>query len=459
NLSGLNIYLPVQPRRDEVRRRFYTGQHLPVLADTGWDEFLTDIWESWGVLEPPTSTVDCDCGHIATIPQPLEPTLPTVQVSPSATTAQPNGIVTVDLEFRQITPEQPMSSAQIRLAYDAGVLEFMACNETSDNSFNLHLCNRDKAGVIHLSLVAPTGLSGDFTTTQLQFRAIGAANTVSTIDIVTDKIYDTRGQALTLRDVDGRVTLGDIEQQIRGDVNCSNARDLWDATSILHYTVGNYGAGTQCPPAAGMIYAPVCDVTQDSNCNADDALLVAQCSAAMENALCPTPVTVIAAGQPSAPTTTTSAVQLSFGAAEPGDDGTLVVPLLAEVRSPTLGAISVEIGYNPTQLALQGCGLNPTRSFDLAVCNPAYQPVGTAHPVARLSLISTTGISGTVQVARLVVQPLEGGQAADLDLSSRLTWGALRASDVAGNPLAVVVKQPDAEDENAHRLYLPIVVR
>ena len=78
---------------------------------------------------------------------------------------------------------------------------------------------------------------------------------------------DTNGVALPVAGQPGSVTIG-----VRGDVNCDGLRNVVDGLFVLQYDVGLRGGGNTCPPAAGALFAPACDVNSDASCNVLDGL-------------------------------------------------------------------------------------------------------------------------------------------------------------------------------------------
>ena len=372
-LSGLSIYLPLSPRHDEVRRRFYSGSHLRYVADTNWDALLTDAWDG---AEPPTTTVDCDCAET------IKPAslLSTILVEPLQPQIEPSEVVSVNLELRNITIQQGFGAAQLRLNYDATVLDAQSCtNMIPPSSINppspiIHECNIDTPGNIYLSIAVEDGIISDTVLSQIGFTAIGSVGEASAIDISLDQMIDAYDNPMTIPPVGALITIGSNNTaHLPGDVDCNDTRNIQDAMGILHHVTGAYGLGAQCPPALNTIYEPACDVSGNGDCEHTDALYIVQCTVQKNNPLCPSGVQS-AAFSSSIPNLAIplSPSPITVGTAQLDSNGLWIVPILAEIDEIPLGATTVELTYDATRLILDSCEVNPSADFDIALCYPHY---------------------------------------------------------------------------------------
>nr|HMN29066.1 hypothetical protein [Caldilineaceae bacterium] len=91
-----------------------------------------------------------------------------------------------------------------------------------------------------------------------------------------------------------------------------------------------------------------------------------------------------------------------------------------------LGAVTVDVGYDPAQLALLACKPPPDNRFDSVVCN--INEPGLAH----LSALSAAGIAGDATIALFDLQ--SAGEASTV---STLALTVTTFVDVNANPLAV----------------------
>lgn len=72
-----------------------------------------------------------------------------------------------------------------------------------------------------------------------------------------------------------------------GDVSCEGSRDSIDGLFVLQHDVGLRPVSNLCPPPAGNLYLPQCDVNDDGQCDSIDALFILQCDVGIPNVLCP----------------------------------------------------------------------------------------------------------------------------------------------------------------------------
>ncbi len=72
-----------------------------------------------------------------------------------------------------------------------------------------------------------------------------------------------------------------------GDVSCESSLNSIDGLFVLQHDVGLRPASNLCPPPAGSLYLPQCDVNGDGQCNSIDGLFILQCDVGINNVLCP----------------------------------------------------------------------------------------------------------------------------------------------------------------------------
>lgn len=239
----------------------------------------------------------------------------------------------------------------------------------------------------------------------------------------------------------------------QGEVSCDNQIDVVDAMFILQYDIGLRSAATQCPTSENTLLVRSCDVNQDNACNSTDALFVLQCNVGLANTFCPavaaamTPLTIFQSQA------NTAVIEASLSTAD--TDGLLHLPLKARLATTNLGAATIEVRYDPTQLQVMGCNVNPTSVFDLAFCNAAYDHDGSGTDSVRFTVLSTAGLTGEVALNDIIFQPL--GELTDEPLVDVV---APVFSETTGLPINVTVKQAADEDEptnNAQQVFLPLI--
>ena len=443
-LHGLSIYLPVSPRVDEVRRRYYTGSQLGYVAATDWDALLSDVW---GGVEPPTTTIDCDCP--ATIkPSPLQMM---IRLQPPVAQVQPGTEITTNVEFLNLPSQRALGGAQIWISYDPSLLEALTCSAMTPTGVELAICHTHAPGMLRLTLAAPTGLVEDFVAARARFRAIGPAGTTSPLRLTVDKLYDAQGAGLAAHVVDSLVTIGAGTAQLPGDVNCSAGRDVEDAILVLRYSLGAIGSSNQCPPAAGTLYALACDVDGNGTCQINDALFLVQCTVGIGNVLCPEAMQVTTAGNRATTVGATDATpRLVMAAPQVDEEGFVTVAVWVDSGATRLGAATFTVNYDASQLEILRCTTDPDEAFMLAACHP-HDTTDAARATANVGLLDAAGVQGTHQLA---------------EVRFKLRNGASNLSDEAAITLTdplIVGNQghhlPDNAATDFVKIYLPIITR
>jgi len=131
--------------------------------------------------------------------------------------------------------------------------------------------NSDALDAIRFTLIATPALTQTTTLAELSFRAVGAVEGGTRLDLAPVLVVDATGAPKPAVTEDGRVT---ITTQPSGDVNCDEQIDDDDVTLVLSYTVGLIGGASACPPPANALFLPHCDVNRDQACDLRDALLI-----------------------------------------------------------------------------------------------------------------------------------------------------------------------------------------
>ena len=289
-----------------------------------------------------------------------------------------------------------LSSATIYIYYDTTVVQGVECIANPDNNFDLAICNlQNDLGRASLSIVDAAGQSGDAAMMTLVFDAVGTNNSQAILTISASTFADADGNPLPYQVDDGSVTILDTS----GDVDCDADSDSVDALFVLQYTVGSRAAGNSCPPTDGTLYLPACDVNGNNSCDVVDGLFILQCSVGIHNALCPAPQSL---SQRLAMASTYLTSDLNLDVAQTTE--AIVASLSAEIpASNPLGAATFLFSYDTQRLSIEGCTLAP---MVLGICNAEYAP-----GVVAISLISTEGLSGDVELGEVVFSAESSGEA------------------------------------------------
>ena len=93
----------------------------------------------------------------------------------------------------------------------------------------------------------------------------------------------------------------------------------------------------------------------------------------------------------------------------------IVVNLSASgVPSPGLGAVTVDVSFDPAIVDAVGCAADPDHVFTLRSCNPDF-----SFNALRFTAISATGVAGDFPLADITFQAVgESGQSSALDVSA-----------------------------------------
>lgn len=430
------------------------GQQVTV-SDVGWNSSIPNggsvsgmgfNGQYSGANEVPTNFVlnGMACGDfVAPTPtntpvathtqQPTITPLPTGTVMPTAT-AQPSEMRISSADFTpspntaltasvNATAMNEVGSLTVDLTYDPAVVSATACTADPADLFDLATCNLLDGNRVRVILIDSAGITGDAALVEIDFDVNGATGASSLLAIAVETLTNANGQPLTTTTQNGSITITD--DQLAGDVDCNNSRDVVDALFILQFTIGERASGNDCPPATGTIYSPACDVDSNGNCNVVDALFVLQCVAGMNNALCPSGRAVSV--------TTAESANLQLTHETVGSE--LHVGVSAD--SP-FSAATLNLTYDTTLLETIDCTLG---EGVLGVCG--------LEEAVQLSVVSADAI--TTQIAQVQFRIIGLGEAT-LDLSADVmadangaemtTQSAQETTTVSAIPTAVSLRDP-----------------
>ena len=137
----------------------------------------------------------------------------------------------------------------------------------------------------------------------------------------------------------------------------------------------------------------------------------------------PTATSIPPTGTPTpteTPSAETARIEIDDHTAAPDDS--ITIPLKG-YNFPTVGALTVNITFDSTQLTLTNCEADPNSQFDSGLCN-----VGSSS--ASLSLIDITGVSGDTTLANLTFDVI--GEAGD---STTVTPAVVTLADTVGSTI------------------------
>ncbi|MGB0389478.1 MAG: cohesin domain-containing protein, partial [Ardenticatenaceae bacterium] len=154
---------------------------------------------------------------------------------------------------------------------------------------------------------------------------------------------------------------------------------------------------------------------------------------------------------------------LYIGSPKQAPDGRLTLPIISKLDSQ-LGAATIDVHYDPSQLIPTSCTAAPTGTFDLSHCNPEFDPsaggcracrgTGTTTGTVRLTAISATGAtahSGELLLAELTFDPV--GDKPITPIEELLTLSTPTLIDPAGQPIDITAQ----EEHTRHTIYLPVI--
>ncbi len=131
---------------------------------------------------------------------------------------------------------------------------------------------------------------------------------------------------------------------------------------------------------------------------------------------------------------TMAVVKAGNTSANPGV--TFTVPVtVSNIPAAKLGAVTVEIHFDPALLEVQSCGLDPDSKFNMDNCNIHYENDGVNPDVIRMSLTSSAGVSTSAKLANLSFKAK-----GDNGTSTIVDVVVIEFKDPDGNPVAATDK-------------------
>ena len=97
-----------------------------------------------------------------------------------------------------------VGAAKVTMTYDPNLVTVEQCviNETTKGE-----CNTQTNGVIELNMVSTTGGNGTFTLANITFRAIGAVDYNTPLDLGVQGVADITGSLIPINEVDGQLVI------------------------------------------------------------------------------------------------------------------------------------------------------------------------------------------------------------------------------------------------------------
>jgi hypothetical protein len=296
----------------------------------------------------------------------------------------------------------------VTVCFDPAVVDATACTANPGGVFDSGLCspNFDNDGVApdcaRMNAVSFAGFTGNAVLANLSFTAVGPAGSVTGLTVIIDVFGDPGGNPLPATPQNGSITVG-----LRGDVNCDGLVNSVDGLFVLQYDVGLRGASNSCTPLPPQtLYLPQCDVNNDANCNSIDGLFILQCDVGIPNVLCPAlaaPRSLSSPPQPDSGGHGPNSATLRIGGGNVSAGGSLIVPVVIP-RVTNLGAVTMEVHYDPAVVRATGCSFDPGGIFDAGICAADFDADGVGTDAVRLNAISTTGFSGGAELVQITFQ-------------------------------------------------------
>ena len=365
-------------------------------------------------------------------------------------TLAPSGTLTIPVNVRDLPADRKLGSATVEVHYDPLILAVNACVTNPAKKFDLVSCNFSKPGIVRLSAISSAGVGDGSVLAQIEWKAAKAEG-MSALDVQVFTFTDIDGVPISVIDQDGEVS---ITQYMVGDVTCDSGTSSVDALFILQHEVGMRGVAQQCPLPANTLLLPACDVNGDGACNAVDALFVLQCDVGIPNSFCLDRSRLGRAkidAIPFSPLATAGTLEVGSEVTLPGTS--IEIPIVATMPEISLGAATVEIRYDPSVFTVTECKMDESNLFDSSICNMEYDKDGTDTDSARFSVLSTRGVSGTIQLATLT---LLVGQTEQV---SQLVPVIVTLVDPSGSPFTLETTNGEVQITSNSTIFLPNIER
>ena len=318
--------------------------------------------------------------------------------SPDATVRMGSGFVdpgfpiTLDLEADVIAPDGPLGAFTIEVGYDPALVSGTACTADPDAIFDFSACNPAFApGVARCTGVSIGGVSGlGLRLCDITFTADPGAPPGSVVPLPVGCLVLTSpgGDPIPCMFEDGEITIGPPNEPPVCAAPVESTPQDTPVTFALPCSDPDSGPGpltcdVVTPPPNGGVVVSDCSATYTPNpgftgqdCFDYEAFDGQDFSSPPATACVDvTPVAGIV-------------VRMGSGSVAPG--GQIVLDLDAlDVPPGSLGAFTMEVGYDPALLDGAACVPDPDTIFDFADCNPDFAP-----GIARCTGVSISGVSG-----------------------------------------------------------------
>ncbi len=367
----------------------------------------------------------------------------TLQIGHGGDVADPEQRITIPVDLLNIPAARPLGGVTVDIQYDDTFLRVVDCVASSDTRFTPVICNSSTRGHIQISAVTAAGVASDTQLAQITFKRTGQTSGVMPLTASVSSFVDTNNVAIPVRVQNGAINF--VCQ--RGDVDCDNKIIVGDSLFILQYDIGRRNGVDTYPAPDEMLYLPACDVNVDSACNVTDALLILQCSVGVSNLFCPASGNAAATANLDAPLATANTL-LQIGAVPATISNRITIPVTATVSAGRLGATTLEMTYDATQLQVVACNVDPDENFDYALCNEDFVDEAGDTGTIRFNAISIDGVGDRLKIADILFEPVAA--AAE---NAQISLNVLTIADNRGLPMTVEV-----EDKQT-LLFLPFIQR
>lgn len=263
--------------------------NTPAPTDTPMATSTPTLTNTPAATNTPVPTNTPTATHTATQAPPTPTQTPTATPTGAllrvgSTAVAPGSSVAISVPVTLLNlPEAPkLGAVTAEIAYDQNALTASDCQEAAEGAFNTLLCNINEVGVVRISALSSTGLSGNVPLVHLSFQATGQAGQGSPLTPQVITFVDVDAQPIEVTAQPGAVSFACAP----GDVDCNGQVQPRDALYIVQYERSLRAGVDSLPLQAGAIYLPACDLNNDALCGAADARLIMQCEVRQSNEFC-----------------------------------------------------------------------------------------------------------------------------------------------------------------------------
>ncbi|MCP4169043.1 MAG: M28 family peptidase [Chloroflexi bacterium] len=316
-----------------------------------------------------------------------------------------DGTVQIQVDMLDI-PGTGVGAATLDISYDPDILRATACAFDPLGRFDTGICHPSfendgvAPDVVRISLISVSGRSGSLPLAEITFSAKTTLSVPSPLSLLIHEFADPEGRPIAVAPIDGAVIAPESEL---GDVNCDYAVDIIDALFIMQLDAGMRNTAQNCPTPENTLNEANCDVSQDNQCDTVDALYIMQCYSGIANAFCPeqrgSEARSRSWGNNDPMPSTLSALPIR------GISGKHITVQIDSIgQKQVLGAIALEVHYDPSELRLITCEPDPLNVFDSEFCNPVETSSSAPLEFVRLNLLSMKGVQGDLHLADLTFE-------------------------------------------------------